>query len=493
MENTREGPVTFEIFAIDATGNEVQVSATTDGSSVEIDKTPPTTEWITISSNNPSIIYAKADDEIYLDFETDEPLSEVIGNINATKVNYQYLGANKWRGTLLIDGNAFEGDSFFELLLIDQVGNSTMVDMTSDNSFVFTDITPPTVLTRDLTIELIEGETRSITQNDIDNGSSDNCGSVTYELDKSVFGMADIGRQVVTMTLTDCAGNSASETANVNVVLFTNDDDGDGVLDNEDQCPNTPNGVIVDSIGCELTAMDEDDFLIKILSPSCIEVPNGSVAITALFTQGNYHVNLNGNETFSLNANDGYSSILEGLGPGSHTICIHQINDPEIELCFEIVIPELDIIGVQTMVDDENQELVLELSGSTNYTINWNGEVQSVNERDIRLPLDIGRNVLSVSGLFECQGTYEDYVDFSSEVISYPNPTKDWINVFIPGSDFKIKAVLTSIKGSTVYSNVIPVPKNRWIRLYLGGNTDGTYILYLENETVDEQIMIIKR
>jgi hypothetical protein len=39
---------------------------------------------------------------------------------------------------------------------------------------------------------------------------------------------------------------------------FTPDSDGDGVLDDQDQCPNTPSGAAVDTNGCAASQLDTD-------------------------------------------------------------------------------------------------------------------------------------------------------------------------------------------------------------------------------------------
>ncbi|KAB2814873.1 T9SS type A sorting domain-containing protein [Phaeocystidibacter luteus] len=77
----------------------------------------------------------------------------------------------------------------------------------------------PTASVNNINVVLDANGNASITASDIDNGSSDNCGITSYSLDVSSFTCADAGTSVpVTMTVTDASGNSASATAQVNVI-----------------------------------------------------------------------------------------------------------------------------------------------------------------------------------------------------------------------------------------------------------------------------------
>lgn len=74
----------------------------------------------------------------------------------------------------------------------------------------------PVVATRNFTLQLNSEGTGGITPALVDNGSSDNC-SFTLSLDKSGFDCSDVGDNIVTLTATDTAGNTASATAVVTV------------------------------------------------------------------------------------------------------------------------------------------------------------------------------------------------------------------------------------------------------------------------------------
>jgi gliding motility-associated-like protein len=73
----------------------------------------------------------------------------------------------------------------------------------------------PTVKTRTKVVYLNSAGKGSILTTDIDNGSTDNCGVKSLALDKLNFECTDVGRYIVTLTVTDINDNVSSDTASV--------------------------------------------------------------------------------------------------------------------------------------------------------------------------------------------------------------------------------------------------------------------------------------
>src|SRR5690606_11856399 len=75
----------------------------------------------------------------------------------------------------------------------------------------------PTPRARELEINLDENGTASITAEDLNNGSTDNCGTseLQFAVNQSTFNCTDVGSNSISFTVTDAAGNSASTTVNV--------------------------------------------------------------------------------------------------------------------------------------------------------------------------------------------------------------------------------------------------------------------------------------
>ncbi|MEP4598262.1 MAG: LamG-like jellyroll fold domain-containing protein, partial [Cyclobacteriaceae bacterium] len=88
--------------------------------------------------------------------------------------------------------------------------------------------TDPIALANDITIQLEASGSISISSQDVDGGSSDDCTSaedLIFTLDKSTFDCTDVGTNPVDLTVTDLAGNSATTTVNVTILHAITDQD----------------------------------------------------------------------------------------------------------------------------------------------------------------------------------------------------------------------------------------------------------------------------
>ena len=117
----------------------------------------------------------------------------------------------------IIDITSFDctniGDNNVTLTVTDVNGNSAdavAVVTVEDNS-------APTVIAQNITVELDASGNATITADQINNGSSDNCEIESMSLDVTSFDCTNIGENNVTLTVTDVNGNSANATAVVTV------------------------------------------------------------------------------------------------------------------------------------------------------------------------------------------------------------------------------------------------------------------------------------
>jgi hypothetical protein len=65
--------------------------------------------------------------------------------------------------------------------------------------------------------DVIEGESTVITAQDVDNGSSDNCGEIALSVSPSSFSTSDVGLQSAVLTVTDANDNTSTCTCVVSV------------------------------------------------------------------------------------------------------------------------------------------------------------------------------------------------------------------------------------------------------------------------------------
>ncbi len=109
----------------------------------------------------------------------------------------------------------------------DNVGENTVVLTVTDENgnegtcnaiITVEDTINPIALCQNVEIALDATGTATLTAEDIDNNSTDNCGIATREASQTSFTCADIGDNTVTLTVTDNAGNRATCEATVTVV-----------------------------------------------------------------------------------------------------------------------------------------------------------------------------------------------------------------------------------------------------------------------------------
>ena len=83
------------------------------------------------------------------------------------------------------------------------------------------DTLAPQIFTQDIIVYLDANGQVSITAQDIDAGSTDNCGIVSYSIDTTSFDCSNTGPNQVTLTLTDASANTSASTAIVTVIDAT--------------------------------------------------------------------------------------------------------------------------------------------------------------------------------------------------------------------------------------------------------------------------------
>lgn len=79
------------------------------------------------------------------------------------------------------------------------------------------DVTPPVVITKPITIDLSSSGVYTLSNTEVDNGSTDNCTISSFSVSPNSFTCANVGANTVTLTVTDNAGNTASANAVVTV------------------------------------------------------------------------------------------------------------------------------------------------------------------------------------------------------------------------------------------------------------------------------------
>lgn len=272
------------------------------------------------------------------------------------------------------------------------------------------------------------------------------------------------------------------------------DSDGDGVIDSEDNCPDSPEGANVDSSGCEEFNLAADNYSITVHDISCNGNNDGYISISAADTNYTYNVSLSGAGTGSatLSSSNEFSANIEDLMAGTYDLCVTVEGHDDYEQCYSVTIEEPTPLAAYSSVNDTNNTVTFSMYGANAYTIDHNGELITTTQSRVVLDLKKGKNRFTVYTDSECQGRVYKEVLMSEDVVVFPNPTKGELNVYINGNDTKINVSLSDINGKKYRSGKMDIPADRVIKLDLTDFSNGVYFLLLKSATVSKSIKIIK-
>lgn len=221
--------------------------------------------------------------------------------------------------------------------------------------------------------------------------------------------------------------------------------------------PATPvNQTLTITAAFELPA---NNFKIAVSDESCIDSKNGSIKIDANQLLS-YKVNFTGNN-FSQTYSFGKSLNIPDLAVGNYKVCITVDGIAEYSSCYDLKVKAPQPLSVYSNVNKSNNTLELSLSGAAKYNIELNGKVYQSVANHISLPINDGKNTLSVTTDKACQGSYEQNVFLEKGKTVYPNPFQSSLFIVI-GNDLSPSAevAIFSESGKMVYKQQHQVTDN---------------------------------
>jgi len=426
--------------------------------------------------------YSKSDDKLI--FDTSNNGSEVIAIID--------IAADK----ISPSGNPTELIPDGKWGIWYTVGTrSTLSSEKEITDFRFNITTPPTV-------GVINGDV--ITVDLSNNINPENLVATFASSSRSMVSIATVDQQsgvtandftnAVVYTVTAEDGSTKNFTVNLGpgTPNNPNDNDNDGVLNADDQCPNTPIGTVVDVTGCEIFSLPSNNFRVLAKGESCIDSNNGSITIEATENY-NYTATLSGNDT---NATNNFTNTIsfDDLEGGSYTVCITVEGQTGYESCFDITVSQPEALSVSSKVNVAGKTVTLNLSGADEYIISLNDEVLVTQESEVTIPLRTSEAKLTVKTDKNCQGVYEENFDLGDRVIVYPNPISSGeISVELGKILEKpIPIQLNTLDGRTVLQESIE-PNTSAIKLDAESLAAGIYVLSVQMDGETKTFKIIKQ
>lgn len=254
-------------------------------------------------------------------------------------------------------------------------------------------------------------------------------------------------------------------------IILENDDDGDGVPNDIDQCPNSTPGTIVDDLGCFM--LPSTNFNIEVIGETCPNENNGQIVIESVATY-NYSTTVNG-----VNYNFTNNQLIDNLPSGNYEFCI-SVADENYEQCFEVTIESGVTIAAKTV--STSKSISVDVSqGTAPFVVLLNGkEVFQTSNSSFSINAGHG-DLLQVKTATACEGVFSKSIDLLGEIIAYPNPTDKNVQIALPIQQKEVVIDLYNMQSQLISSKVYIVKSDR-VNLNLEHLTTGVYIAKINLE-----------
>ena len=270
------------------------------------------------------------------------------------------------------------------------------------------------------------------------------------------------------------------------------DSDGDGVINSNDNCPNTPEGVKVDVNGCEVFTMPVSNFKVEVAKTTCIGNSDGMINLSVEDATVDYTVTITGKDNVTITG-DSKTASVSGLAKGTYTVCFKVDGQSNYEQCFDVVVGEPEKLNAFVSVDEDDKKLSITMSGSNVYNVEINGRISTVSSNSFTTELNTGLSIIKVYTDLECQGSIEQEVFISEDIHYYPNPTDNDVKVHVGGEDQQVKVSVFTSAGALVYTQEQTIEDiTRKTQIDLSKQQTGTYVVVMESKTVRKTFKIIR-
>jgi hypothetical protein len=284
--------------------------------------------------------------------------------------------------------------------------------------------------------------------------------------------------------------------------VLSDDIDNDGILNINDNCPETYNPNQEDSDGddigdvCDQTPFGQDTFKILSIDETCRSSNDGILKLSISLENIKFIVAVSGGPTgFSHTPEtiEGSKWTLNELEAGSYTICITTETLDNFKQCFNVIINQPSELSVLGSVAPDNSAIDFKLEGSKNYFIEINGQLIVTEDSNYKLDLKKGLNIIKITGDKECQGIYEKSIFNSEEILLSPNPAVNNTSLWIGGKDNTVNLTMFDNSGRLIWSKEEKLESSREINLKTTDLKSGIYYIKVDSETVRKTSKLVKK
>ena len=157
------------------------------------------------------------------------------------------------------------------------------------------------------------------------------------------------------------------------------------------------------------------------------------------------------------------------------------------------MITEPQDITVLSAIANDSNTMNLDFSGSSSYTITHNNRVYNTSNSNFKLDLVKGLNFIKVVGDKECQGTYEETVFNSEDILLSPNPAINTTNLWIGGNDEEVSVSMFDNAGRLIWIKDNNITNSRSIDLQVSNLRPGLYYIKVDSKTVRQTAKLVKK
>ena len=293
-----------------------------------------------------------------------------------------------------------------------------------------------------------------------------------------------------------------TKTTGIELQILSNDIDNDGIKNVDDNCPETANPNQTDSdndgVGdmCDSTPFGQNNFSLQSSDETCRSSNDGQMNLTISIDNPKFTIAVTGGPSgFSHTPEiiEGTSWTMKNLEAANYTVCLTTEGLENFKQCFNVNIDQPQDISVLSSVANNNSYVDLELSGSDNYYITLNNKQIITDKSNFRLTLSKGLNFIKVTGDKDCQGTYEETIFNSEDILLSPNPTNSVSKLWIGGEDKDVSISMFDNAGRLLWTRSRDIDNSRSVDISVSNLRPGMYYLKVESKTVRKTAKLVKK
>ena len=307
--------------------------------------------------------------------------------------------------------------------------------------------------------------------------------------------------KVYPLTITSTS-SSQSKTAGIELQVLSDDLDNDGVKNVDDNCPETANPDQADSdddgIGdiCDSTPFGQNTFSLQSADETCRSSNDGQMSLTISTDNPKFTIAVtNGPSGFSHTPEiiEGNSWTMKNLQAANYTVCLTTESLESFKQCFNVTIDQPQDLAVLASVANDNSYVDLDMTGSSSYYITINNKQIITDQSNYRLILNKGLNFIKVTGEKDCQGSYEETIFNSEDILLSPNPANSISTLWVGGQDKNVSISMFDNGGRLLWTRNRDVDSSRSVDISVSNLRPGMYYLKVESKTVKKTAKLVKK